>query len=346
MTASGPAICTPFGDPPAIVTGVVKPDCLHGIMLGPWKDQNGNDRYACVWEPYHPEKKRHLPMVIYLHPSLFGPKTVAKTGLLVYQDNTAVGADAAGGYIVLAPIGRTTLHHYPRPDEKGLGWDNWYRQLNPAGAVTVHNALYRANADAAAIDHFVTEEVSTGKVDPGRIYVMGWSNGAAMAILYGLSRRNIAAAAVYSAPDPFGAFNDPCPQAPVPGQPANETQIEVLNPALPIMHVHNNCDIAGLCPNAERMSRQLAAAGVAVRNTIIDYAQTQAQECTLLCGAGGNGVITPAADLPGYSLGFIEHSRWPTQWTPVMLDFLRRHSLSGGAQPSEGGPHDENNIAH
>ena len=70
---SSPAICEPFGDPPAIFIGVVKPDCLHGTLLGPWKDPDGNDRYACLWEPYPAASKRRLPMVIYLHPSLFGP---------------------------------------------------------------------------------------------------------------------------------------------------------------------------------------------------------------------------------------------------------------------------------
>src|SRR5271166_83508 len=39
---SSPAICGPFGDPPAIFIGVVKPDCLHGTLLGPWQDPDGN----------------------------------------------------------------------------------------------------------------------------------------------------------------------------------------------------------------------------------------------------------------------------------------------------------------
>ena len=72
-------------------------------------------------------------------------------------------------------------------------------------------ALYRENVDAAAIDHFIAEEVTTDIADPNRIYVTGWSNGAAMALLYALNRPRVAAVAVYSAPDPFGAFDDPCP---------------------------------------------------------------------------------------------------------------------------------------
>ena len=328
---SSPAICGPFGDPPAIFTAVVKPDCLHGTLLGPWKDPDDNDRYACLWEPYPATSKRRLPMVIYLHPSLFGPKTVAQTGLLLDQDSTALGNGKNGaGYVVLAPAGRNTLHHYPRPDEKGIGWDNWYRQLNPAGSTTVRDGLYRENVDAAAIDHFAAEELATGKVDTARVYITGWSNGAAMALLYALNRPNIAAAAVYSAPDPFGAFNDPCPQTPVKGPAADDGQVQIFNPTAPTMHLHNSCDIAGICPNGEMLAKQLQAAGVPMRDTIINFAGEQVNQCMLSCGADSGANAAAGSDPLGYSLGFMEHARWPKKWTPAMLDFMRGHALDAG----------------
>ncbi len=328
---SSPAICEPFGDPPAIFIGVVKPDCLHGTLLGPWKDPDGNDRYACLWEPYPAASKRRLPMVIYLHPSLFGPRTVAQTDLLVDQDSTALGAGENGtGYIVLAPAGRNTLHHYPRPDEKGIGWDNWYRQLNPAGATTVHHGRYRENVDAAAIDHFAAAELATGKVDSSRIYITGWSNGAAMALLYALNRPTIAAAAVYSGPDPFGAFNDPCPQTPVKGPAADDSQVQIFNPTVPTMHLHNSCDIAGICPNGELLAKQLKTAGVPMRDTIINFTGEQVNQCMLSCGADSGANGAPGSDPLGYSLGFMEHARWPKKWTPVILDFMRGHPLDAG----------------
>src|SRR3546814_17049554 len=77
---------------------------------------------------------------------------------------------------------------------------------------------------------------------------MGWSNGSAMATLYGLNRPQIAAAAIYSAPDAFGAFNDPCVQQPMVGQPKDDPELQLLNPQLPIYHMHNDCDIGGVCP--------------------------------------------------------------------------------------------------
>src|SRR5258707_9039529 len=110
-------------------------------------------------------------------------------------------------------------------------------------------------------------QVASGAVDTNRIYMSGWSNGAAMGYLYALNRPKIAAVAVYSAPNPFGAFNDPCtqtPQATVSDIAANNRQIRLLNPGIPTMHVHSACDIGGICPNGELMTTQLRAAGISV----------------------------------------------------------------------------------
>ena len=89
----------------------------------------------------------------------------------------------------------------------------------------------------------------------------GWSNGAAMGLLYALNRPNVAAVAVYSGPDPFGALNDPCHQKPVAHAPANNAEVRIYNPRVPVMNVHNACDIAGICPNDEKLVKELRAAG-------------------------------------------------------------------------------------
>ena len=94
------------------------------------------------------------------------------------------------------------------------------------------------------------------------------------------------------------------------------------------------------------MAKHIEAAGVAVRDVIIDYTQTEVNQCTLSCGAAESGVVTAGADPLGYSLGFVEHARWPTQWTPRMLVFLRSHPLHAGHYASNGGPHDEIHLAH
>ena len=82
-----------------------------------------------------------------------------------------------------------------------------------------------------------------------------------MSFLYGANRSNIAAAAVYSAPDPFGALEDPCQQTPVAGAPADRRYVRLFAAGLPTSQVHNACDIAGICPNSRLISPQLAGAG-------------------------------------------------------------------------------------
>ena len=100
-----------------------------------------------------------------------------------------------------------------------------------------------------------------------------------MAAIYALNRHEIAAAAVYSAPDPFGAFEDSCQQTPVVNTPANNSQVRIYNPKLPLMHIHNSCDIAGLCPNSEKMTQELRAAGIDVRDVILNSDGQRVESC-------------------------------------------------------------------
>ena len=120
-------------------------------------------------------------------------------------------------------------------------------------------------------------------------------------------------------------FSKGCGRISISGQTAAE--IQIFNPRVPTMHLHNSCDIAGICPNGERMAKQLAAAGVSVRDTIIDFSGKQVNQCTLSCGAREGGASTPGSDPLGFSVGLVEHGRWPKKWTPVMLDFMHAHSL-------------------
>jgi dienelactone hydrolase len=326
--ADPPTKCGPFGAPSAEVISDVKPSCGAGALLGPWKDADGIDRYACLYEPRSAAAGSKLPMVVYVHPSLFSAGWITVTNILDLQNSYTLSGDAKNvGYIVLAPEGRKTTHYYPFPDNKGIGWDNWYRQLNPAGDVKIGSTTWRENTDAATIDHFIAAEVATGKVDTTRIYLTGWSNGAAMGILYTVNRPNIAAAAVYSAPNPFGAFNDPCQQQPVSGAPANDRQIQIFNPAARVMHVHNACDVGGICPNDEQLATQLNAAGVVVDDVILDNHHVRVHSCDASCGTDPKAPVQSNATVTGSIIGLGNHTRWPKEWTPAMLDFFRQHPL-------------------
>jgi dienelactone hydrolase len=330
---SAPTVCGPFGDPSAAVISDVKPNCGEGMLLGPWKDSDGIDRYACLYEPKFAAANSKLPMIVYLHPSLFSAGWITQTNILDLQNSVSVSDDLKHvGFIVLAPEGRKTTHYYPFPDNKGIGWDNWYRQLNPAGDVKIGDTTWRENADAATIDHFIAAEVATGKVDTSRIYISAWSNGAAMGVLYAANRPDIAAAAVYSAPNPFGAFDDPCPQRPVAGAAADNAQIQIFNPAARIMHVHAACDIGGICPNGEQMATELNAAGVIVDDVLLDNGHSRVLSCTDSCGIDPKAPAESTASATGSMIGLGNHMRWPKEWMPKMLDFFRQHRLKTAPQ--------------
>ena len=180
--------CTPYGNAPATLTGSdnpIVPLCTGGQVLGPWSDSDGSPRYSCLYESTNASTSNPLPLVVFLHPSLATADTLEfGTNILSFL-NTANITDNSSklGFIALAPEGRDTTHFYPDGDASGPGWDNWYRQFNPSGDVVVKGVTYKENVDAAAIDHFIAVEVATGKVDTNRIYVTGWSNGAAMSYL-------------------------------------------------------------------------------------------------------------------------------------------------------------------
>lgn len=320
--------CGPYGDPSAAVFSEVKPNCGDGKLLGPWKDGDGVDRYACLYAPARTSASRKLPMLVYLHPSLFGAGWITRTNILSYQNSISLSGDPKNiGYIVLAPEGRKTTHYYPFPDSKGIGWDNWYRQLSPGGDVKVGDTTWRENADAAAIDHFIAAQVASGAVDTNRIYVSGWSNGAAMAYLYALNRSNIAAVAVYSAPNPFGAFDDPCGQDPVAATPAHNTQVQIFNPTMPTMHIHHSCDTAGICPSSEQLARELLAARVSVEDVILDNNGHRVYACDSACGSNPMGGLELLTNPIGSTVGMLNHAQWPKAWTSQMLDFFRKHPL-------------------
>ncbi len=322
------AQCTPFGNRPQTLLADIKPKCTGGKLLGPWSDSDGTARYACLFEPPKASAKAPLPLVVYVHPSLTTADSIVVTNLVGFVKTANLNDDPTRpGFILLAPEGRNITHLYGLPgttDSEGPGWDNWYRQLSPAD-VTIDGTPYSENVDAATIDQFIAQEVATGKVDTNRIFLTGWSNGSSMAFLYGLSRPNIAAIAPYSGPNPFGYLLDPCYQTPVVGPPADNAQLTISNPTLPIDHVHNNCDIAGSCANAEWMIAQLLPLGTFVQDTIISKSQAPANGCDLSCGSslfGSAGTIQ----------GEQNHTRWPTVWNLAMLDFFRRHPLNGRPQ--------------
>ena len=340
IMSSGPssaAACGPFGDPPAKVDHGTfasflsrhSPICRGGKVLGPWTDADGDERYACLYEPANAGKSNPLPIVVFLHGSVATADSVSFTGLTDLIDKADLGGTRQG-FILLAPQGRYTSHFYPGADSNAFGWDNWYRQLSPSGSVTVGGTVYPENVDAAAIDHFVSEVHATGHVDSRRIYLMGWSNGAAMAMLYAMNRPWVAAAAVYSAPNPFAAFSDECPQVPVAVDASGNGQLRLFNPDVPLMHVRNACDIGGICPNARMFAARVRMIGGSIDDVVLDSSGAQVPSCDQTCGTD-EMATSDIGNLAGLR-GLLHHMRWPKAWNDKMLAFLRQHPLK--AEPN------------
>lgn len=343
------AQCTPFGNPPRPTQNLLAVTntllCAGGGQRLPdWKDATGTTRSACIYAPSAASTAKPLPLVFWLQGSMIPAEVQLPVTNVLSQLSTAdlTGDPSRKGFILVELAGRITDHFYPAPDNTGAsGWDNWDRQLYPdAPARTVNGKTYPMNLDAAAIDHYIAQVQAGGKVDPQRIYVMGWSNGAAMSILYAMNRPNVAAAAVYSPPNPYAAFSAPCTQEPVAGAPINDTQVQVFNPTVPIYTIVNDCDIFSLCPTAVALNNTLISTKAAnMKFQIINQLQSPVNTCMSVCGSNplGNDWTNLTQDenlgtggIPatlGMTLGVADHLRWPTNWTSDYFAFLRDHPL-------------------
>ena len=270
-----------------------------------WTDPDGTPRQACLHTPAHASRDRPLPLIVFLQGSIFpaDPQTFYNAWELLNSTADLTGDAQRPGFILLVPFGRDTRHIYPSPDDTGLGWDNWYRNLDRGDPAI--------NVDVAAIDHFIEVVKGRGIVDDRRVFMTGWSNGAAMAILYALNTPGIAATAVYSDPDPFADVGDPCSQPPF------------GNHMRPIMQIHNDCDVIGICQTGGEGFGAKMATGmplVEFRNVMIDVLQQEVTQCNDVCAYDGN-----PADL--LLPGTLRHVTWPYLWNDRMFAFLRDRPL-------------------
>ncbi|GAC1631973.1 MAG: hypothetical protein NVS9B10_25970 [Nevskia sp.] len=268
-----------------------------------WLDAQNEPRRACLIVPPNVTRAAPLPLLVWLHPSLAPQDSVALTGVLEQLTLADLSGDPARrGYLLLLPEGRDTEHYYPFPDDRGIGWDNWYRNFDRSSP--------GLNVDAASVDHFIAEAKATGLVDEKRVFLSGWSNGAAFAQLYALNTPGIAAAAVYSSPNPYGDATDPCPQA-----------VFATN-LTPLMDIHNACDIIGICQTGTKLHKDLAARFPRLRQrpVIIDERFREVPACKAQCA---NQTIVPG----GLTPGTLNHLRWPLPWNAPLFQFLREHPL-------------------
>lgn len=331
------AECNPFGNAPRprndllneLQTGLTL--CPGGRRLDDWKDGNGSTRRACLYDNGAASETRKLPLVVFLQGSAIPTDLqLPVTNLLPALGSADLTGDPARpGFILLQPVGRITDHFYPLPNSSNtIGWDVWYRQMiDVAGGREVNGERHAINADAATIDHYIAEQVATGRVDTSRIYLVGWSNGAALALLYGQNRPEVAAVFMYSGPDPYDSLNDPCGQRPVRGRVRNDTELQVFNPGIPVLHLQNNCDIYASCPNGLALRDKLQSGGTAdIRHQVLTGLplQSATDSCRASCGADprGDGSLL---QLEAMTVGIANHLAWPFGWREDIFAFLREH---------------------
>ncbi|MBK7582539.1 MAG: hypothetical protein IPI67_20370 [Myxococcales bacterium] len=291
---------------------------------------DGTQRYACT---YSPTPSSALPLLVYFHGSGGGAENVYDTSLLRQKaESFDLSGDPQKQGFVLLSLQARNLHWPTTSNQDGSKHDIYYRDLGSCSS----------NPDFANADAFVDAWVSSGKVDPKRIYVTGWSNGGRFAQSYAIARHaqpspggnRVAAAAVYSGADPF---HDPkvgqtpsCQLSPYPKS------------TVPIFIVSGWCD---LMPCDDAQAAELSkttelAPGSTMSGWVADLSAKVGSPTVQWLKIKGTGEIVtscmPAAAC-GNLVATLIHTEWPDgvagtaggviDHEPAMLDFLRQHPL-------------------
>ncbi len=342
-TCSGTDPCTrlaaELGTTP-LTTASVIPECRttaggrtifdDGAPIG-WTDFQGTPHYACQFRPTGASPASPRPLLVWMHggggglaSDLYNLTTIRAKA----QSYDLSNDPARPGFFVLAVQGRNL--HYPTTSPRdGHHHDFYYRDLtSPSG-----------NPDMAHVDSLIDQLAASGDVDTNRIYMMGWSNGGFFSQMYAIARHTtatsgghrIAAAAVYTAADPFNNTN------------SEQTPSCRLDPyptsTVPIFLVSRSCDIVA-CNEAQ--ADDLRAEGLAidpghvVQTWLADLgsrAQNPNASWRIVSGLGTTVSACSSASLCSAGAGLVNHARWPDgvadqsgiDHEPAMLDFLRNH---------------------
>lgn len=271
-----------------------------------WEDAMATPREACLQIPENASPETPLPLLVFLHGSLFpgDPQTILNNFDQEFRRADLSGDASRPGFILLEVEGRDKPHHYPFPDDHAWGYDNWYRNFDRDDPAM--------NVDAATVDYFIAEVQARGITDPDRLYMSGWSNGAAMAMLYALNTPGVAATAVYSNPDPFVDVEDPCAQPPF------------GNNLRPIMTVHNDCDIIGICTTGSLGMRDRFAETLPMlelEQLILAPDGSLTDECQARCDYSSDEPLGIVSD------GALRHLIWPLSRNEDLFTFLRERPL-------------------
>ena len=297
-------------------------------------DETGVDRYACRYQPPETVPGARYPLVVFLHGGGTGTATSIYdfTSLRLKAESFALG-DAASptGFFLLSIQGRN-LHYPTGGDRDGRHHDFYFRDLRSPSA----------NSDIANLDLQIDTLVATGRIDPRRIYVIGWSNGGFFGQMYAIARHvtptpggnRVAAVVPYTAGDPFNNTN------------RNQVPSYQLDPyptsTVPIFLVSRACDIVA-CSAAQSQAFEtmgfLTEPGHIVETWALRDLPTKVRNPNVWWRiVGGNGLVaggcSPSA-ICTPEIGLLNHLRWPdgvadgsgADHEGAMLEFLRAHPL-------------------
>jgi len=303
----------------------------------------GLTRYACVARAPGATASSRRPLVVWLHPGGEGADNAERETRLLDKFATfdLTSDDARPGFTLVVPQGRNL--HFPTLDARdGRHHDFYYRDL----------ASPSTNPDIANVDALIDRMVAEGHVDPARIFIMGWSNGAFFGQLYAIARHTtptpggsrVAAAAVFAAADPFeDVLFDPFEQRTK--LPTDGSCQLLAYPAstVPIQMTYRSCDGAVACGASDAACVQPEPGYVTT--AWLSRAATLLPNLTgrLIGGIERTGFIDEpvgqctaiaTCSAQATSLCIVNHLRWPdgvyangsgVDNEPAMLGFLRDH---------------------
>jgi poly(3-hydroxybutyrate) depolymerase len=306
----------------------------------------GVPRHACLARAPGASASSLRPLIVWLHPGGEGADNAGQTQLLAKLATFDLTGDPArAGFTLVVPQGRNL--RFPTVDPRdGRHHDFYFRDLGSPSQ----------NPDISNVDALIDRLVAEGHVDPARIYVMGWSNGAFFGQLYAIARHatptpggsRVAAAAVFAAADPFHDVDfDPFTQQPKLSTDGSCQLASYPASAVPIQMTYRSCDGAVACGTSDAACVE-PEPGYETDAWLVRAATTLPN----LVGRRIGGVeLGTDLDLPvdrctaipsctpqAKSLCMVNHLRWPdgiyqngsgVDNEPTMLGFLRDHPLAG-----------------
>ena len=360
---SSDAVCTRVASELNLVmidTPTTTPDC----DLAVWDERLTQDilgftRDACIRRPPGASASSQRPLVLWFHPGGAGTADLAatETGLINKADTFDLTGDPARpGFILVSVQGRNLRFPTAAPRD-GHHHDFYYRDLDSPST----------NPDIANVDALIDALLQEGIVDPDRIYVVGWSNGAFFSQLYAIARHTtptaggnrVASAAVFATANPFGDVSwDPFNETINDG--STSCNLAIPLSTVPIHIVHRSSDAAVACDTiqaacfstepgytTDQWITQATQAGLPVTGLLlggIESGSVAALDVEALGGctdySGGCPLGDCKTDLFGDTcLSFVNHTRWPDgvynnfPFTGIdreidMLQFLRNNPNS------------------